>query len=226
MLTGAARRLFGRGGRSLLRKALQEVAERKYLDVTQTNIFGGTPLYYTGLVYPMADITQGYTSNQRIGDKCTLTSLQLKIYVRPPYFTGNFQRDMILRIIIFSWKDDTVPGVFDILQPPSNTIDVNYNCLKPLNSERKVMRKLWYDKTFTFFDDTQAAGVSAPDGASRVMNIFIPVKKMNVISFSANASTVGTNKLYILMINNVTDINPGIRPWDVRFSSRANFVDL
>ena len=84
-------------------------------------------------------MAQGSGQNNRIGDKVTGTSLEMKYEL---FLSGLATQNPLntTRVILFIWKDDTTPTVADILEDPT------YPSLSPFNHDKKVKRKILYDK--------------------------------------------------------------------------------
>ena len=81
MLSGAAAK---RIGRYKLRQAIKSVAERKYYDSTVTLSSAGNLLSTTGYMFVLTDMAQGSGTQNRIGDKCTGSSLEIRYLLTSP----------------------------------------------------------------------------------------------------------------------------------------------
>lgn len=219
-LKGAARRFIGK---YRLRQALSSIAEHKYYENGVTLApGGGNQLDINGNLLALTDVAQGSGQNNRIGDKATGTSLELKYEI---YFPGQLTTNPIntTRIIIFIWKDDTVPTVPDILEDP------NFPTLSPFNHDKKVKRKILYDKTinqYALFIPTAGQSLADSMRPSVTTSVYIPLGKLKRycnIYFQAGG-IVAVNHIYCLMI---CDNNGAANTtWVAQSYSRYNFIDM
>lgn len=109
--------------------------------------------------------------------------------------TGGTAEFLTYRIILFQWKDDTIPTVTDIL----TTADVH----SAFNHDKKIKRKLLYETTGVFIhNNVNALAVANRLGMN--MKKFINLKSRLAdsgvqISFQAGTTT-GVNKIYYMLI--------------------------
>lgn len=183
------------------------MAEKKYFDVSAA--IGGVAVDYAGLVDDLSVPAQGSTVKTRIGDKITVTSLQLKCW-----FT-TIGVSNVVRIIVFKWFDNTVPTVAQILE----TVGDERAPISPLNHDDKVRRKIFLDTTFTIVDQQ--------DTEIRYYNAFIDLRKrgerISAVHFDAGATT-GLGIFYVLFVSNEATGSGG-EPL-IRYYIRTNFTDL
>jgi len=238
-LRGRAGRMAGRN-RLSIQRIVRSMAEHKKFDNSWS--FGpGTGNGYvndSGEFFDLSNVTQGASFSQRIGDKITATSLQINItsnQMPSGVVVGYDPLDYYyLRIIIFIWKDDTVPVIGDILdgfigQLPTQT----YNePIEWLNHDKKVKRKILMDKTYRQYGN-QGASALAFTSQNPVLNpkIFIPLNRLtrsrlNIMNFQ-NETNTAVNKIYLLAKSNVkTAVGGELNSWMFKLNSRLNFIDM
>lgn len=225
------------------------MAEKKVWDTFVQTSPGGTGppnpnagITDQGLMVSFCDIPQGYADNQRIGDKCTISSIRFSYSIRcPSIATGTPDliplAPLLLRVIVFIWKDDTVPipgDILDILPLTLPTLKLQ----SPLAHDRKIKRKLLMDETYTFFADTEK--LTPPEGEfsadySAVYHPLAVYKKnfnmtkvrggLNTINFQAG-STDGVNKIYCYMVTNAIITGARDSTWEILATWRVTFIDL
>ena len=180
---------------------LKSVAEQKYYDERESYNAAGTPLDNAGsTLNVMTEPPQGSSKNERIGDRISITSVQV---IFSCYFptAGNPTLFNRWRLIIFVWKDDTTPTLGEILE------DVTIPTISPFNHDNKVKRKILYDKLFTqtFSSATRATdGIALANSNEQIMRkIILPSKlwrKYSNIYFTAGAGGA-VNHIYYLAVS-------------------------
>lgn len=187
----------------------------------------------SGVILDVSTIFIGSSDNARVGDKVTLTSIEVKHQAYPNL---NIAQAEIYsyRLTIFIWKDDTTPQLSDIYDTSGGfTGTATYlTSLYPLNHDLKVKRKILYDKSFSCLCDIQnnTQLVNTENGHT-IQNIIIPMTKLknrlNEIHYN-NATSNGVNKVYILLSNNLAaTIVPAINlPFNHFLSCRLNYTDV
>lgn len=223
ILTGRARRGFNK---QRLGRALSQMAERKFFDFDKTySAANVTPNAVTqaGILQCLSLVPQGQSENTRVGDKCLGTSLEFKLKWNYPSTAIDFQLQLTFRFIIFIWKDDTDPTTADLL-------DISGTSQAPLamlDHDRKVKRKLLFDKTFVSSAyKTVADDVLTTESAIKYFNCYIPLGRikggLNKVNFYGG-TTDGVNKIWLLMVSNVAN---AINGWDTWINSRYNYTDM
>lgn len=227
---------FTRAGRRLFRREviniIEKQAETKYHEgyiLFYTDGISDTSIYRDGQIVDLCRISQGSDENQRIGNQITLTSFQCKYTVNRWDFTTGDQVVVkpvfMLRCIVFTWKDDSAPTVGQVLSGlDTGTVDELFIwTLAPLNHERKVKRKILYDKTLV--DYVSPNGDYTLHG-NQFVDMYFPIKKFRKVYYGPTGLD-GVNKLYMLLISNV-DIGGGTKqePWPVYMYFRVNYKDL
>lgn len=167
-----------------------------------------------GAVYPpvpvdLTLIPQGILDIERVGDRCTLVRMVLRLLVERPASAGSVSSTQ--RVLVFMWKPNTVPVASDILNiGPTGLIDINSD----YNHDTRQEYKILMDKPIvqTIISNTQR------------YNKYLKFKLKSVpkdLQY-VNASTVGTNHIYIMYI---TDASAVSYP-NINYHSRIYFRDL
>lgn len=216
---------------------MRSVAEHKNHDVVfrkDGSDASATP-YVTanGVIMDVSTIFQGSADSSRVGDKCTLTSIEFRHQCYPNLNIAQWEL-YSYRITIFIWKDDTTPTLTDIYDTTGGfTGTATYlTSLYPFNHDLKVKRKVLYDKSFTsvceIVNNTQ---IGNSEGGHQFQNIVIPMtklkNKLNEINFISSTSN-GVNKVYVLLSNNLAPtIVPSVSlPFNHFISCRLNYTDV
>lgn len=198
------------------------MAEHKFYDVEKAFIStGGNGITSAGQIYPLTDLLQGNTDITRIGDKATGLSLQLRWTIEPPNL-ANQERNLLFRMIIFIWKDDTTPVLADILNVSAVVQQAQYF----LNHDRRVKRKVLLDKEYmfnAFSDGTNIWSMFNPSKAAvEYINLSKLKRGLNIVNFEGGTTTA-INHIYMLLI---TDAATSINSYDCKLATRFNFVDM
>lgn len=238
-LTRTGRRFFRRA----VAKELERAAESKYYEDIEYFDWEGNILprliYREGERISFCGNIAPGTGNygNRIGNRITITSIQLRLVISP-YDSNLGDRSstiittFILRIIIFTWRDDSEPQLADILSPPTSVAlfnEIFYNVMSPLNVDKKVKRKILYDETTTHYNNYD--GKNSVDTVC-YKNIYIPIKKFRQVYYSNEdePEQIGVNKIYAWLFSNVTNPDysqPNMREsWPVYCYWRINYKDI
>lgn len=226
-LRGRARRF----GKERLKQALYALAEHKFFDTVSeypTAVVPTTTGVTTdGKMFCITDVMNGSTDVTRIGDKCTGTSLQIRFNIDPPLVDDQAQTIM-WRVVVFIWKDDTDPIIGDILLTTASRPITPP--LAFLNHDKKIKRKILYDKTFSSvssWDNTENT-ITGSENGNIYRDVFIPLKgqknRLNIINYQAGGTT-GVNKIWVLLVNNVTPADIA-KTWQITIGTRYNFIDM
>lgn len=227
-------------------KLMEQQAEPKYAqddeaydrltNVVETFIYReGQRISFCGAILPGT----GNYSN-RIGNRITMTSLQIRMVISPFDVTdGDISTILspvfILRMIIFTWRDDSEPHLNDIIdgQDDGGNLYDFFNVNQPLNFDKRVKRKIWYDET-TYHYNRQDPGTAMSTVQEPVCykNIYIPIRKFKQVYYSNEdvPEQIGVNKIYCWLFSNVT--NPVYSPphagqsFPVYLSWRLNYKDV
>lgn len=222
-----------------IKKAMLAVAERKFHDgqiVTSDVNFVSD----AGVIQSIPHIGTGSTVNHRVGNKITGTSIEFRLLIHPPvpsvtHIAPLFTCHMV-RIIIFIWKDDTVPVPANILE----SFDAGNSFISltsPLDHDLKVKRKVLFDKVFlnnAIQGNTitpTASNLTFTDKPTTYYRKYIPLQKygpLATVHYSDNSeSSNRVNGIYILAISNYDiDGDDIYAKWIVNWKFRYNFVDL
>lgn len=216
--------------RNSVRKIVAESAEKKIYDYDGAFTPTSNPVDWIGVLKSISDIEQGVTDKQRIGDKATLVRLTCRWRITLPFPEIDFVpvKNYTLRVIIFQWKDDTVPLAEDILNA-TTTIDTNMPVLFNYNHDKKAKFKILRDTT----QDSCWCGEETPlsvfgTSQSYAWEYSFDKWKQNdkVINY-IGTETDGINKIYILLISNGEVVTEGNNScWNVYFNSRIKFIDM
>lgn len=185
------------------------MAEKKYFDTS----VAGVVLTYGGYIVSVSSIPQGTTDGQRIGDRLIMNSIEMNYEVSAQINSGI----SYYRIIVFIWKDDTAPGLTDILSVDTQA----NNHMVQLNRDKKIKRILLYDKCGNINQPTWT-----PPAAVR-RNLFIDLRKKKQNDrtiFFQSGSTTGVNKIYFCLLSS----NDGSGTTGLNYTSlqRINFIDF
>lgn len=230
------------GQKASIKRIVRSMAEKKVWDV-RFSVFSDSdpPVNWAGYILSLTAVPQGYTDTQRIGDKCTGSSLRLCIYSEPPGQNSTasppIQPDGFnnLRVVPFVWRDDTDPEIGDIFDGTDGT-SVSQAPLYHLNHDKKVKRKILDDTmiraTTTWGLDTNGNTVTqgswnVPLLYAKTINLTKLRRGDNIINFQGG-TTNGVNKIYVALIaphNNTTGPDV-IRCWNYYFICRYTFYDM
>lgn len=255
---GTGRRLFGgrRGTKNQIKRVVRSIAERKYFDsLIKAEAMDTIRITLSGTMFVTTAVPTGLNDFERIGDKTTGTSMQMRfLVVNPGYLPAGTDpvtavrapiRNYILRVIVFIWKDDSTPNPAGILQT-LGTIpgDVAY-VLAPLNHDLKVKRKILMDKVYNLFCDRTGSIATEPPAPTETtvssgsyrpnayINESFDLTKLrgglNTVNFQGG-TVVGVNHIYILMVSNTeqtgTTATDTNSCWNVYGAVRYNYIDM
>lgn len=197
-----------------VQQELKRVAEKKFYDEN----YNIANLSLAGNMEAIVEPGQGTQSDERVGDKITVTSLQMTVRLFSPGLATTAPYNTT-RIIIFIWFPITTPTVADILQV--NTI--NYAVLCPFNYFNRKNRKILYDKVV---DQYYVNANNFAQDPSKTIDIYMPMNKKNrknEIIFDPGTGAV-TNQIYTLIISD----NNGVAntQWSAYVATRVNFLDI
>lgn len=229
VLTRGARRLF-RGGKRRFERYLRATAEHKYFDYELDSSPTNQPcLAQTGVLFAVSDPDQGFRDTERVGDKCTGTSIQLRYSVQSiPTTTSaiNFQ----CRVTIFVWRDDTTPVTGDIFQIiPTDSSPGTITAIQPneymFNHDKKIKRRVLYDRVHNAYN--------SGDGTSTAFTVWTPFPSVHanipltrlgrdaIVNWQGGTATA-VNKIYCLILANTAPANTC---WYINTRTRYNYVD-
>jgi len=196
------------------------MAEHKFSD-TLIIINTGNPITTAGAITRLTGIAQGITDVTRIGDKVTGLSLEVRFMIEPAFVTTD-ARIYQLRMIIFIWKDETVPTAADIIQ--SNI--VTNQMISPLDHDRKVKRKILHDQVYYGMNNTGTTTISTYQPYTN-QKIYIPLMNIknnrNVVNFTDNATPPNAiNHIWILLLCPVG----ATAEWNTTIYTRYNYADV
>jgi len=215
------------------------MAEHKYEETiilaTPETTGPNAPISQNGAFLDLSAPALGTSDVSRIGDKVTGTSIEINYCTYPmtpgtPGLPAAYVPALIwvLRVIIFVWKDDTTPTLPDITDIPSSFVSGMTFPIAPLDHDRKVKRKLLYDKTHTCYSDFRASFTGAVNPV--VMRRFsIPLSQLrgglNIVNYQGGL-TVGVNNIWICFVSNIPATSTVLSGWKTEFYSRYNYIDM
>ena len=183
---------------SVVKKAIQAKVEHKHLTVTLNTSASTTPTY--GL---LSTIGQGTTDILRIGDE-----------IRPYRLKGGYllavaDTTNIVRVIIFSWKQNSTPADSTVFDDSGN---VHGLLIGPFSRDTMNGRMMvvHYDKTHAL------SGVSSPNQRHHV-NIALRSK----INFVGGSSTASFNGLYICYVSDSSAVTHPV----IQYTFDLDFTD-
>lgn len=189
-ISGGARRKTFRGKRSVVRRkktvrqiatsaakqVINRSAEKKYLDLTATN-----PASVSGGIFQLNDIPVGTSDTTRIGDTIMIKKLYMSLNMHVADTSNHF------RVIVFVWKNNTVPLASEIMADSS--LGTAYAVNAPYNHDRRSLFKVLYDKTYGLYAD-------------RPVVHFKKSIKLNLkVQYNAGSSTACSNAIWMLYIS-------------------------
>lgn len=221
------------------RKALRKIAEHKQRIVTYEM---GQTANYTGAITrsgiePITaqtpngcclnisnQVTQFSTGASRIGDKMTGTSAHIRI---SSYSELESVSAYFLRVVVFIWKDDTVPQTpQEIFVGLAGT--TNITCGLQYDIDKKIKSKILHDKCYTMGHGTDGAATTALMNDPNQIDIMIDltkVGKLNVVDFQGG-SQIGVNHIYCLMMSNLAEDENEFLPWTHHVTMDYRFIDV
>lgn len=167
----------------IAKRAVNRQLEEKYEDFVDT----GTAVNTTARIIDITNIAEGSGSDQRDGDKISLTRIKGQLMM-----LNNSAANDVTRAIIFQWKGDTsitVPGVADVLHDTTNVPYLSRTLL-----EHRLINVLW--------DRTLVTGATASNEESLQVVRFNLYKGFNKTLTFQIGGTAGKNKLYLMLLGN------------------------
>lgn len=167
--------------------------------------------------FALTDMNQGSGQQERIGDKCTGSSLEVRMVISSPgaATTSDY---MLMRTIIFVWKDDTTPILSDILETGAwNPV------LAPLNHDTKVKRKILYDAVSAHYLEPVTKNSMSPVKYKKIVLPLNKLRALNMVNFQAG-TTIAVNHIYILHLADTA--NTANQTWTLNATYRYNFIDM
>lgn len=182
--------------KAYVQRAIRGQAEHKYKDTQQAAVdVSSTPQFID-----LSAISQGDSETTRDGDVCKPFKLQFRAQIVRDSGGTTDTWDNV-RIILFTWKDDTAdnsPSTLSDLLHGSGTN--SHLALPAVNYSIKSKFNILYDRMFTL-TDRNAASIRPIDGRGPYRNISVNIygkRKFAPIYFTSGATT-GKNKVYLLV---------------------------
>jgi len=218
-------RRIGNVTRSQIQRVVRGLAERKYFETIEVYT-GGDAVDWNGTIEVLTLLPQGTTDHSRIGDKCTGTSLEFMWDFKPSLTNyTTIKAQIMLRIILFIWKDEVVPTPGDLLHL-AVVGGTDMAPLAPFHHDKRIARKiLWDSGPMPFFFSVQSQIVWQMARAGKQVINLVNRGKDRVINFWGGTSATATNHIYACYITNA-DQSVSNTTWQLNAYSRYNFQDL
>lgn len=176
-------------------------------------------------------VSQGFSEITRIGDKMEGTSLECRMVCYLPVSYSN-QRAISWRFTGFIWKEQagvgSEPALADIYDPNLGAGTTFLHTLQPFNHNKKIARKILWDKQWMHFMDGNLVSsnwfTNAGSGVfSKKFTINLTKLKrgLNKVNFQP-ASTIGRNHIMFCILTNTAGGSASLN-FDVQF--KYTFVD-
>lgn len=217
--------------RTAVKKVVRSIAETKFYDVIPS---AEAVITYEGTMFELTDIEEGLTDISRIGNKVCGTSLQLRLRAFLPTPSQiSLVPGVLLRVIVFIWKDDTEPITQDILE---GSPAIGKTVYAFLNHTKKVKRKILLDTTMQLnydntLNSTNTLVITPGSGSSVHMEKYLPLNKLpdrlRTINFdpSEGDPTKGVNKIWMLVVADGNADTSSVGP-SFYFNARYNYTDV
>lgn len=187
-----------------VKRAIQSEIERKESSVTGTNSLSTT----AAMIDLSAQITQGMTDRQRIGDKMKPKYLQVNILLTVADLS-NF-----IRVIFFVWKQNTI-----LASPVTNLILDDTGALVPTlalyNHDTKAASNYKILKDKTYYLATQAHGNDA--NPEKIVKFRINLKNCPASYYDAGNAT-GSNHIFMCLVSDSGAVSHPTAVWTVHMS--------
>ena len=162
-------------------------------------------IYTTPTVVNLTAIAQGDAKDQRIGDSCTLKSIQMRAFLQQDTDTAavtNLYRIVIVRETSAD-TTEAAPAWTDVFE---NSTGIS--SLREINGVRSGRYQVIYDRVFSLSKDA--------DGTTMEKRFFKFYKKINYkVTWEASGTIPQRNGLYLMFMgtsaDTVTDLNYDIR---------------
>jgi len=191
--------------RTVVRKALKDMAEEKFIDITLATL----SITDTAVITDLFPVTEGTGREQRIGDKCSLRKVMLTYSLQPRDAT----LAQMVRIMLVQWKADTA---IDTLQLNKVISDTSVNrVLSQYSHAMRAKFNILYDVIHT------VPRITAEGEARRIARRVVRIPPSKKVQFNRSATT-GKNKIFLIIVADLdatTDVN-------IDVNARITFVDL
>lgn len=205
-----------------------ELAETKYWDRFGQQVPTIFPVTYNGLILNLSDIPQNVTVKSRTGDRLRIFKILVNVSFRLPAITEGYipTDEYIYRVILFVWKDDTVPVVTDILDFDDG-VNTDSSVLSFYRMDKIVKRDILFDETFN-----ASYALALISGSPIINGVYdtcqtIRIEDNSLIDvYYESGTTTGVNKIYMLLIDNAFIDDTLNRCWITTWTSRICFKDF
>lgn len=211
--------------RAEINRGVRRSAEHKYNDeiIIYSSASATFPFDTVGALTSLTATTQAVgDAASRIGDSVSGTSLEYRIMVYAPDVPAQ-SSGFFFRTTIFIYRDNDglhVPTINDIYQ--INTAVVNL--ISPFDHDRKIARKILYDKTVMLFDHDNTRMSENNYVCTEVINLASLKRDLKDIRYVGSAPT-GTNNIYLLVTTNINNAAQAAA-WVMNIYTRYNYVDI
>lgn len=221
---------------SYIKRTIASVAETKYWDTAGDLDSTTIPVTNMGSVYDLSLIPQNNSNKGRVGDRVTLTNVEVKLSFTLPLINMETTPpttpidDYIFRIIVFIWCDETVPTVDDILDTSLSTTNQG-NVLSFYNFDKKVKWISLVDETHNASygrnkTDTGGVTINGVDRTSTSMWYDKDLRNKDIRIDFINGTTQGLYKVYMLLIDNSFIDDNQDATWRTTYKTRILYKDF
>lgn len=190
-----------------------------------------------GTIATLTPITAGSGVLQRVGNKVVMKNLQIRGRIYYDWLDdakrGAYATHCRVRILIFIWKDDTVPTSGDIINAPGGIL-LQDACSFFLDVDRKPKRKLLYDGIYDIRNDSQYTSVGnlnpipGPE-SEKSINLYMDLTRLplslRTITYAGSGTTSGINNLFVVVVADAEGSAASYTGPTVRLNSRITFTD-
>lgn len=185
--------------RAVVKQEIAKQVEKKYF--LKSNI--GAGITTTAAIVEIVDVPQtssNATDITRIGDQITMTSYEFRGYI------AGGDTYNLLRLMVFQWFPDYLPGASDILINAVNGV------ISPYSHDNRFDFNILFDRTYRMGTDWQH---------THYIHFYIKKFRERRIQFDGG-TTNGSNKLFLLLVSDSAALpNPTIA-----YDSKLNFKDM
>ena len=194
-----------------VRQEFRKNAEKKYYQIQYA-----ISLDLAGDIRPIVEPNQGTQNDELIGNKLTLTSLEIGVTLFSPGLATTAPYNQC-RVTLLSWKGQNVPTLPDIYQD----VTIDYLVLSPFNTQTKKLRKIHFDMVYDqYYVNANGFAVNPLHTVKQVINMANAKGRVNEVW----VDNVGyTNQVYLVITAN----NNGAAntKWSANVCTKANYLD-
>jgi len=212
-------------------KLINQVIDKRITGVAEKKFFDTTLLYTSAsTTYPFDDATtfidlssmaQGIADNERTGDTILVNSVEVNYFVYSQNASGQ-SKLFFLRTTIFQWLADDSPIISDIVE----SVSALNNIISPWRHDTISIRKMYYNRVVTLFDDASAGTYRVSDN-DFVEKEFIDLRKRPIsqrkVQFRGG-TTAGMHHIWLNITTNIPAASQSTG-WNILYKLRLNYTD-